>query len=217
MPSTIMTLLHLFEDQSIVHRLRGEIQATYGQCSAAEFDIQHLSSMPLLHSIYAETLRLHSTSYTVLSALDKDVPLGRWLLPRGGIGLISPQICHMDPNFWNTRRGTRPLQSFWAERFITDPCDPSSGPILPGIAAAQRAQKKIPIDSDTKPYVSMEGLEGAYVPYAGKSHAPIAPQLQCLVFNLLTQLMHRGPTHLPRSLPSAEGDHILMRSVCFRA
>lgn len=172
MPSTVMTLLHLFEDQDVVHDLRTEIQATYGQCSAAEFDIQHLSSMPLLHSIYAETLRLHSTSYTVLSAPDKDVPLGRWLLPKGGIGLISPQICHMDPNFWNTRRGTRPLQSFWAERFITDPSDPSSGPILPELAAALRAQKKTPYDNITEPYVSMEGLEGSYIPYAGRSYPP---------------------------------------------
>lgn len=181
-PSVVMALIHLFEDQSVLDRVREEIHATYGQCPVAEFDIRRLSSMPLLHSIYAETLRLHASSYSIVSAPDNDVPLGKWRLPKGGFGLISPPICHMDQNFWNTRGGLHPLKSFWAERFITDPSDPSSGPILPEIAAEQLTRRKKVNGSDTKPYVSMEGLEGSWIPYSGTLYISVAPLCTILVY-----------------------------------
>lgn len=217
-PSVVMALIHLFEDRSVLNRVRGEIQATYGQCPAAEFDIRRLSSMPLLHSIYAETLRLHASSYSIVSAPDNDVPLGKWRLPKGGFGLISPQICHMDQTFWNTRGGLHPLREFWAERFITDPSDPSSGPILPELAAKKLARCKNLNGGDTKPYVSMEGLEGSWIPYSGIFYVSMAlfcAQRVSKLF-LLTSANYRGSTYLPRSFSGAEGDNLLMRVVCFR-
>lgn len=167
-PSVQMALIHLFEDQRVLARVREEIRRSFGPRPADEFDIQRLSSIPLLHSIYAETLRLHVTSYTIVSAPDNEVPLGRWRLPKGGMGLISPEICHTDESFWNTRGGLHPLQSFWADRFITDPRDSSSGPILPGLSAETPVRRRASNDSNTKPYVSMEGLEGSWIPYSGR-------------------------------------------------
>lgn len=167
-PSVLMALIHIFEDKSLLERVREEIQAACGENPGIDFDIRHLSGMPLLHSIYAETLRLHATSYTLVSAPDNDVPLGKWMLPRGGIGLVSPQICHMDQGFWNTREGLHPVDSFWAERFITNPDDPSSGPMAPGVFTKQTMQRKRFSSGENEPYVSMKGLEGSWIPYSGK-------------------------------------------------
>lgn len=216
-PSVLMALIHLFEDQSVLDRVREEIQATYGQCPGTEFDIHRLSSTPLLHSLYAETLRLHATSYTIVSAPDSEVALGKWRLPKGGMGLISPEVCHMDQNFWNTREGLHPLRSFWADRFITDPSDPSSGPILPGVLPKPQMKRKEFNGSDSKPYVSMEGLEGSWIPYSGISYISTAPLGTKEVFDWsrLTVTSYRGPTYLPRSISGAEGNHILMRFACF--
>lgn len=181
-PAIVMALIHLFEDQRVLDRVREEIQATYGQCPEAEFDMQRVSGIPLLHSMYAETLRLHATSYTLVSAPDNEVLLGKWRLPKGGIGLISPEICHMDQNFWNTLGGLHPLQSFWAERFVTNPGDPLSGPILPSVAAQSTMRGKKLNSGETKSYVSMKGLDGSWMPYSGTFTPPPPPPPKKIFF-----------------------------------
>ncbi|KAG6361378.1 hypothetical protein INS49_009605 [Diaporthe citri] len=138
-PSVVMALIDLFEDQSMLDRVREEIQATYGQCPAAEFDIRRLSSMPLLHFLYAETLRLHVSSYSIVSAPDNDVPLGKWRLPKGG--LVS----------------SAPKSATWIK-----PSGIPAGDFIPCNRFGRRDLSRILNcnGSDTKPYVSMEGLEG---------------------------------------------------------
>lgn len=221
-PAIVMALIHLFEDQRVLDRVREEIQETYGQCPASEFDMQGLPGIPLLHSMYAETLRLHATSYTLVSAPDNEVLLGKWRLPKGGIGLISPEICHMDQNFWNTRGGLHPLHTFWAERFVTNPGDPLSGPVLPGVAAKPPTRGKKHSSSDTKPYVSMKGLEGSWMPYSGTfydTYPPLPPQLcktPVLHSPWLTVAIRRWSTYLPRSLSGSKDHALYVRSVCFK-
>jgi cytochrome P450 len=61
-----------------------------------------------------------------------------------------------------------PVGTFWADRFLINPRDVSSGPISPAVretqtgwTAAQRA------DGDGEPFYSTEGLEASWFPYGG--------------------------------------------------
>lgn len=168
-----MALIHLFQDPTLLDRVREQTRAArLASERPLEADLnQHdLTCMPLLQSIYAETLRLHTNAYTIVGS-DVDMTFGRWRFPKGGLGLISPEICHTDEKFWNTRGGLHPVQSFWAERFITDPSDPASGPIRPGLPEKPPVRRNKAGDGDeVNPYVTMEGLEGAWIPYSGKLH-----------------------------------------------
>ncbi|KAI0002659.1 cytochrome P450 [Xylariaceae sp. FL0662B] len=168
-PSTTFAMIHILQDPDLLVRVRREIEASIGQQSPEEVDLNRLVDNPLLCSIYAETLRLHVKLNTVINSQRVDLSLGRWRLPKGAIGLINTHICHMDDSFWNTKSGRYPVESFWAERFLTNPADPSSGPInlihRETHGGSQKAAQTN--NANTEPYLSMEGLEGSWVPYGG--------------------------------------------------
>ncbi|KAF3054955.1 Pfs, NACHT and Ankyrin domain protein [Daldinia childiae] len=133
-------------------------------------DPKVLQSNSLLCSIYAETLRLHGTSHLIFRA-SADAHLGRWLLPRGSIGLISPGVLHQDAKFWNTCDGQHPISEFWSDRFLVYPNDPNSGPVSPvyrDISYSSPKKRQDNVDNDNnQPYFTMDGTEGAWYPYGG--------------------------------------------------
>ncbi|KAK8107008.1 Pfs- NACHT and Ankyrin domain protein [Apiospora kogelbergensis] len=152
-PATLLAAWHIFKDPSLLQRVRGE-----------------LTDIPLLQSIYAETLRLYNKIYIMVSSPHTDVPLGRWRLPRNSIGLLNSSISHRDPDVWNTRDGRYPVDAFWADRFLIDPQDPASGPINPAIREAQdhnRRRRSADAATEERPFFSMDGLEASWFPYGG--------------------------------------------------
>ncbi|PHH89635.1 hypothetical protein CDD83_5619 [Cordyceps sp. RAO-2017] len=76
--------------------------------TSSKADLRALSSSPLLSSIYAETLRLHVKSFTVVSSPVEDITLGKNMLPKYCIGLVNSHISHTDEQFWNTGDGQQP-------------------------------------------------------------------------------------------------------------
>lgn len=174
-----MAVYYIFSDPQLLQRLRTSLTETLGaprlgltgKPISAELDVKKLSANALLNSIYAETLRRHGMTHVIVSApADADLQLGRWMLPRGSVGVVNSGISHMDTSFWNTRDGQYPVTEFWAERFLVDPHDPDSGPINP----AQRqgpysrpSDQQQGEDSEDKPYFTMEGTEGSWFPYGG--------------------------------------------------
>ena len=126
----------------------------------------------MLNSIFAESLRLHGTMYSMLTA-DSDVDLGKWVLPRGKVALVNSGLCHMDETVWNTRDGLHPLPEFWADRFVVYPEDPTSGPLnaemrcTSGIGVGKGRSREIS-SGKPKPFCSFEGLEGSWVPFGGE-------------------------------------------------
>ncbi|KAJ8117113.1 hypothetical protein ONZ43_g4285 [Nemania bipapillata] len=138
-PCAMMASFHVLNDPSLLRRVRDEIITTYGNTCPMHLDAKQLSSSALLSSIYAETLRLHTTAFIPVVPMHGDLPLGKWLIPK---------------------------DSFWADRFIIDPADPQSGPINPKTSTVA-----VPSSHDTdKPYFTLKGLEGAWVPYGGGQH-----------------------------------------------
>lgn len=168
-PASIMATLHIIKEPGLLERVRDEVNTTIGQRPVGFADVKDLAQSPLLLSIYAETLRLYVKVFFFCTSPQVDLDLGKWRLPRGKIGVLNTEINHMDEGFWNTKNGLHPATEFWAERFLVDPLDPSSGPIKPecrerGSSVKVRDEAR----GAKKPFFSMEGLEGAWLPYGGR-------------------------------------------------
>ena len=171
-PSALMTTLECIQDPDVVYRAREEVAAHFpeGQWHSRDTDPKRLLDLPLLSSIYAESLRLHIKVFFFASSPHSDVLLGKWKLPREGLGLVNTDIPHTDTSVWNTKNGLHPVDSFWAERFLVDPSDSSSGPLntqftKPNDAMPEHEHEK----AGQRKYFSTEGLGGSWIPYGGKS------------------------------------------------
>lgn len=132
---------------------------------AADLDHKEVVKEPLLSSVYAETLRVYVNVYAVVTSPHEDVRLGQYFLPKKTLAVMNSAISHMDTEFWNTQGQRHPVQSFWAERFLVDPKNPSSGPVRPecrsmkpGVSSAQEAGS----------YFTTQDLDGSWYPYGGK-------------------------------------------------
>ncbi|KAF2267291.1 cytochrome P450 [Lojkania enalia] len=163
-PTTMLSVYHVFRDPSLLARVRQTLKDSFGDRPVSEIDANELILDPLLSSIQAETLRLYVNVCVMVSSPHTNVSLGRWWMPKGAVGLVSSGITHMDQNFWNTKDGAHPVGSFWADRFINDPRDPSSGPVSSNVQDHSiRYNTKI----DGKPSFSLQGLEASWMPYGG--------------------------------------------------
>ncbi|KAI2471074.1 Pfs, NACHT and ankyrin domain protein [Annulohypoxylon bovei var. microspora] len=163
--ATSLAAFHIFRDRDLLSRVRSELKAGL----PGLLETKQLNKLPLLSSIYAETLRLYSSVFLmVASPPDTDIPLGKWIFPRRSFGLVSPALAHMDENFWNTKDDLYPVDTFWADRFLVYPGNPASGPIKP-----ECRKQKVEDRGDGEPYYSSEGLEGSWIPYgAGAGMCP---------------------------------------------
>lgn len=155
-------LIHVANNVELTKRVREDVVSRLSQGSLADIDLKGLSNSPIISSIYAETLRLHVQTFTVVSSPIENISLGKFWLPRGELGLVNSHLAHTDNEFWNTKEDSFPLDTFWAERFLIDPADPSSGPSKLGPGASHHES------TNGAPYFSLKGLEGSWIPYGGK-------------------------------------------------
>ncbi|KAK3302917.1 Pfs, NACHT and ankyrin domain protein [Chaetomium strumarium] len=176
-PTVTWVTAHLFEDAALRDCARADV-ARLGPLDAKT--LCHAS--PVLSSVFAETLRLHSTMYSMLTARGADAHLGKWRLPQGQIGVVNTGLSHMDEQVWNTGGGAHPLASFWANRFLVYPGDPDSGPLnrerrMRADAAVAKPKPKLDEGQEYAssgavdpggPTFSLEGLEGSWIPYGGE-------------------------------------------------
>lgn len=155
--------MHVTESEELTTRVRSEVSSNFGQEPLSQIDLKKLSNIPLLASLYAETLRLYVETFTLVSAPLENVSLGKFWLPKGQLGIVNSALAHQDHEFWNTQDGVRPLKSFWPDRFITDPADPSSGP-----SKMVRQSTNPDNPNDKAAFFSVKGLEGSWIPYGGE-------------------------------------------------
>ncbi|KAK9775308.1 putative Cytochrome P450 [Seiridium cardinale] len=167
-PAALLLVFHIFKDPLLLRRIRSNIWEHFGDQPIRDIDAKKLLDIPALQSVYAETLRLYTKIYVVVSSPQEDVFLGRWRLPKGSLGLLNSSVSHHDPDFWNTKNGMYPVDSFWADRFLVDPTDPGSGPINLALFEGRDSQSVYkPSSGNDKPYFSMKGLEASWFPYGG--------------------------------------------------
>ncbi|KAF1345621.1 cytochrome P450 [Lizonia empirigonia] len=129
-------------------------------------NIESLQKLPLLNSVYAETLRHYSQAYVTRCSPHNDVSLGEWTLPRNQVAMVSTYTAHHSEEYWNTKDGQHSVTDFWAERFLIDPKDPMSGPLRTDIDIPFRKAPK-DLKPDDEPVFSTQGLDGIWIPYGG--------------------------------------------------
>jgi hypothetical protein len=173
-PSTMMTALHIFSDKALLSRIRLSIQASTlpppSRTASIGFSpaMDKLLSNDLLQSVYAETLRLYVQSYITRCSAHECVAVGSWSLPRNEVSMVSSYVAHMNTEVWNTQHGKHPVDTFWADRFMLDPCDPASGPLDPESTHGIRVREKnAAASAATGPHFSTKGLAGSWIPYGG--------------------------------------------------
>ncbi|MCJ1399751.1 hypothetical protein MMC11_002953 [Xylographa trunciseda] len=138
--------LHIFRNPALLSEVRRSLADMIEPGARLGFNLNELEKQPLLLSIYAETLRFGV-----------------------GIHVTHTWLAHTNEAVWNTKGGTFPLTSFWAECFLVDPNDPSSGPTKKPVRVPRKDEPKG--DSAEGVAFSTEGLEGAWIPFRGGQHA----------------------------------------------
>ena len=161
-----MTLTsHIVRDALLCSEVRRGLADTIVPGALLKFDLKKLEKQPLLLSLYAETLRFGVQIHVPRTSPHRDLSFGNMLIPQNKLILVNTWLAHTDEDVWNTKDGAFPLESFWAQRFLIDPKDPSSGP------TKERLQTQAMIENSVNgardPYFSTEGLEGAWIPYGG--------------------------------------------------
>ena len=113
-------LAEVLRDPQLLEKVRSII-ASYRITSppgTVDFDYANLCSDPLLQSIYAETMRMHTAIFLMRGQDRKDFNLRGWRIPRNAVMMISSYDAQMDPEIWGKEPGEPPANQFWAERFL---------------------------------------------------------------------------------------------------
>jgi cytochrome P450 len=192
-PSTLWTTLHILQSNSLKHRIITEMESAFeaGSCSTLTLQPQSLSDLctgRLLNSVFRETLRLRQLGPVARVPKKPDYLLaGKWKIqPRTPILSVS-WLAGRDEAFWNTGatlpngRQEHPLEAFWAERFLSYPDDPLSGPIRRArnnnsfradkeAAGGGPPKKEKTPDDDKCATLVNGGLDGYFYPFGGGSY-----------------------------------------------
>lgn len=163
----IWNVIEVFKDERLLSRLRAELTAADFRGITTNEDIEKLTAIPLLQSIYSELLRLRVEVQTIFSSDTEDIRINKWRVPKNSLVVVPAGAAHRDPTFWNARNGEYPLDRFWADRFLAYPNDPQSGPRKPdryhdnkhGVGATRTAFES------TKPKFVGSGLANSFMPY----------------------------------------------------
>jgi cytochrome P450 len=173
-PAASWFLFEILQDPELMSQIKTQLSAAKTEATKAvkeeqvqpiAIDAASLLADPLLQSVYAETLRLRVAVLVVREAARSDFSFCGWNIKKNEVLTVSTRTEAMDENIWSTgtAREPRPLQEFWARRFIVDPADQSSGPLK----TQKRVKKDSSGDAAGEPYYSMDGLSGSWIPYGG--------------------------------------------------
>lgn len=155
-----MTLTyHIFSSP----RLRSSLRSSISSLPQPP-PFKSLESISLLASMYAETLRFGVQIHVPRSAPYHELNVGGVTIPRDKMVMVNTWLAHTDENIWNTKQGKHPLDHFWAERFLVDPNDATSGPTRQENEAAAGMEKSSQAESIR---FSIEGLDGSWIPFGG--------------------------------------------------
>ncbi|KAJ0100672.1 hypothetical protein J7T55_010617, partial [Diaporthe amygdali] len=123
-PATLWMLLYILLDKDLASRVEAEVRCAFSDPSG--LDVEKLVALPLLNSVYRETLRLRIAGAVGRRRPDGDMILGGCKIKRNTPVMFSNWLGGADDKFWNGSAvlgpyGTRPVNEFWAERFLVRP------------------------------------------------------------------------------------------------
>ena len=174
--------MEVFKDPDLLRRVRNELKTSFSSEEAIlrmKFDSQTTEELPLLKSVYAETLRLRIHVYAVRYTGNEDLQINNWQFPKEKVVLVATEPAHTDETSWNTKGGLYPVNQFWSDRFLVYPDDPQSGPCKnPTVSLSSQTDQdddQTPTTRDAKkrvdPEYSIAGTEGMWIPYGGGTRA----------------------------------------------
>ncbi|KAF5974084.1 nacht ankyrin protein [Fusarium bulbicola] len=209
-PAAVWMILHIILDDELLDHVRLDtLPACQRQLPSGRPDVKMLIEDPLIKSIYHETLRLRVASTVGRTAThDKLCLAGGWKIKKGVPVMFAGWLAGLDDSFWNTGRqlangqAQYPLDSFWADRFLTYPGNPESGPTK---------MKPRPRGSSSKrPKASTAGLRGHYFPFGGGAFRcpgeSLATQIIIVSVAMLLQNVHIKPSK-PREAKKTRSGH----------
>ncbi|KAI8623282.1 cytochrome P450 [Xylariaceae sp. FL1651] len=152
LPMTFWNLIEVYDDAELLERVRADLSGAVLPHDTENklpfrFDITAITGSPLLQSVYAEVLRMRVSLFHNRSPIQGDYSMGPYKFKQGGLVCVSTNIASNHADAWGDSRtngGRRPLDEFWAERFLVSDSSDS-----------------------TKKKFSTEGLDGAWIPYGG--------------------------------------------------
>jgi cytochrome P450 len=152
-----------------VHReIAPYIRAT-SDAGPLSIDIDNLCQQPLVQSIYAEVLRVRNGTVVARFPETASYSIGGWVFPQNQPIMVSTFNTARSPSIWNqgTAEDPHSVEDFWPERFLLDPKDPSTGPVLPQVRETRLGNTRDSTDVEDKPHFSLDGTLGSWVPYGG--------------------------------------------------
>ena len=176
LPAALWMVLHILLDADLAARVDTELLAAFPDASSTPV-IPILSSLPLLNSVYRETLRLHIAGAVGRMSFSPDFQLGgRWQIDTGVPIMSSNWLGGLSQTFWNTGyvlpggMPEYPVETFWAERFLKYPNELVSGPIRQPEwsmyeTRGRSSQKTVEDDRNAK--LVTAGLSGYWFPFGG--------------------------------------------------
>ena len=148
-------MFEVAKDPSLLQALREEVNTAYAtdpRTGSRTLNLQKFAALPLLTSVYSETLRL-SMSFNVVRNVSQTFTLDGYEIPKGALAQAPTLVAHYDEDVWGME--AHPASEFWAERHIkyTEEKD-DSGNI---------SRKRV---------FDMGGRSGSYFPYGMLLSAP---------------------------------------------
>jgi hypothetical protein len=144
-------MIETLRKPQLAKHLTAEI-SQHNSIKSAAYNVHEIASKPIFQSVHREVSRLRMAQCRIYSNKTEDIALDdRWMLPKGNSAICFSHDMATNTAVWaNARARTveRPLEEFWAERFlIPDGLAPSTH---------RKQQSKDIIESGK---FSMEGLE----------------------------------------------------------
>ena len=117
-PTTMWMIVELAKDPALLEAVREEVATTYvtdPETGKRTFDIQKLAILPLLQSVFTETLRLRM-NFNIIRQVNEPFAVDGYTLKKGAMLQAPMMVAHYDEAVWGN--AGHPASEFWAERHI---------------------------------------------------------------------------------------------------
>ncbi|KAK1758041.1 cytochrome P450 [Echria macrotheca] len=116
-PIATWALFELVQDPELLEAVRNEAETAFDTDSSGQrtLDVPRMLTLPLLQSVYVETLRLH-VSVNVTREVVGDVTLGGYKLPKHALIQAPTWLAHSNEKVWSAEG--HPASEFWAYRHV---------------------------------------------------------------------------------------------------
>ncbi|KAK1966434.1 cytochrome P450 [Colletotrichum sublineola] len=117
-PQAAWAVMEVVKDPSLFKAVREEVQEALIMdpgTNQPTFDMPKLVTLPLLQSVFAETLRMH-VSINITREVLEPMEIDGYFLEKGSLVQAPTQIGHLNEEVWGVEG--HPASEFWAERHI---------------------------------------------------------------------------------------------------